>query len=245
MPGPTIKERMKIEISVRRIHLACFIIALAVLAGINYVIAQTSYTTLGHSASQIGPGTFQSGDYTFPGDVVVSSGKVGIGTAGPSAKLDIRGGTDVDLSNSAKPGYIVLGGTSGENIGIDNNEIMARDGWDTSTLYIQHQGGSASFGGDVKIADGSNLCLGSDCESSWPSLDCKTVSCHNEGPDWRQCTASCDGGYILTGCSIHYNAGSSGTWGIKCVPDGNGCSCASGMKSGFVECYARCCRLLY
>jgi len=60
----------------------------------------------GHTASSISAGTFETGDFAFPGNLTVAkfliangstlyvdavNGRVGIGTAGPSSKLDVAG----------------------------------------------------------------------------------------------------------------------------------------------------------
>ena len=83
---------------------------------------------------------------------VYMSGNVGIGATSPDAKLNVQGGSDVALSGG---GFIITGDLSSTNIGIDNNEIMARDNGAVSNLYIQHEGGSASFGGNLTVGGGS------------------------------------------------------------------------------------------
>ena len=80
-----------------------------------------------------------------------TSGRVGIGTSEPDARLHIHNGTDCDTLGG---GYIVLGDVGGENIVIDNNEIMARNDSSTSPLYIQHDGGNTDFGGNVILRHG-------------------------------------------------------------------------------------------
>jgi len=67
------------------------------------------------------------------------SGNVGIGISTPGVRLHVNGGTDVSPSSG---GYIVAGSTTAENIGIDNNEIMARNNGATSTLFLNHSGGN-------------------------------------------------------------------------------------------------------
>ena len=85
--------------------------------------------------------------HSTAGDVMTISGRkhVGIGTVIPEVKLHIKGGTDTSPSDG---GYLVLGETTGTNLSIDNNEIMARSNGTTSTLHVQVEGG------DFKIHDG-------------------------------------------------------------------------------------------
>ena len=71
--------------------------------------------------------------------IVTSSGNVGIGTISPRTSLHIEGGSDASLSDSS--GFLVLGGVDGDNLVMDNNEIIARSNGAVSTLHLQAQGG--------------------------------------------------------------------------------------------------------
>lgn len=75
-----------------------------------------------------------------------TTGNVGIDTSTPEARLQIVNGTD---SEPVGGGFLVLGGTTGANISIDDNEIMARNNGAVSTLYLNNDGG------DVVIARGA------------------------------------------------------------------------------------------
>jgi hypothetical protein len=68
-----------------------------------------------------------------------SNGYVGIATESPDTRLHVVSGTDVSLTGG---GYVQLGDSDAENIGIDNNEIMARNDGAAATLYIQKDQGN-------------------------------------------------------------------------------------------------------
>jgi len=103
----------------------------------------------GRAASFAGDVSFSSGDVTFSGgDATFNNGNVGIGTASPDFKLQVEGGTDVAPEGG---GFLVVGPTSAKNIGIDGNEIMARNAGSTATLYLNNNGGDIVFGGAINI----------------------------------------------------------------------------------------------
>jgi|GEM_PF-5640960 len=67
----------------------------------------------------------------------------------PDATLYVRGTEDISLTDDE--GLAVLGPTTGLNIAIDNNEIMARNNGTTSTLHIQNEGGDTHIGGNLRL----------------------------------------------------------------------------------------------
>ncbi len=87
-----------------------------------------------------------------------NDGNVGIGgdlpltsNGFPNTKLHIESGQDAGLSSSNN-GYLMLGPSSGTNMVIDNNEIVARDGFTgTATLFLQNNGGALSIGAPTTI----------------------------------------------------------------------------------------------
>ncbi len=85
-------------------------------------------------------------------------GNVGIGTLKPQARLQVDGGTDVEPGSG---GYLVVGDPAGTNLALDDNELMARDGGATATLFLQVDGGAVAIGttsvpsGYVMAVDGS------------------------------------------------------------------------------------------
>lgn len=75
--------------------------------------------------------------------IQASGGNVGIGTKSPDVKLQVSNGTDVSASSG---GYLQLGSGDLPNIGLDNNEMQARNNGSASTLYLQHNGGDLEVG---------------------------------------------------------------------------------------------------
>ena len=75
------------------------------------------------------------------------NGNVGIGSSFPNTKLHINGGTDASLSGG---GYLSIGSGGDANIVIDNNEIMARNGVNSSVLHLQAEGGAVVIGAQTE-----------------------------------------------------------------------------------------------
>ncbi|MEQ1641891.1 MAG: tail fiber domain-containing protein, partial [Pyrinomonadaceae bacterium] len=80
-------------------------------------------------------------------DAVVSlSNSVVLGRTNDTVRvpgiLSVTGGTDVEPGFG---GYIVAGTITGTNVTIDDNEIMARDGGATNTLFINADGGDVNL----------------------------------------------------------------------------------------------------
>ena len=71
--------------------------------------------------------------------------RVGIGTNTPNTKLHIAGGVDASLATNS--GYVVLGDLAGQNMVIDQNEIIARLNGANSTLFLNQTGGDVWAGG--------------------------------------------------------------------------------------------------
>jgi hypothetical protein len=87
-------------------------------------------------------------------------GRVGIGTEKAEAKLHVAGGTD---STGGGGGFIVIGSTTGPNMSIDNNEIMARNNGVAAALAINADGGNVNIlqnaGGNVGVGTTSPSAL--------------------------------------------------------------------------------------
>ncbi len=75
---------------------------------------------------------------------IQGNGLVGIATSAPSTALHVYGSSDVVLATAAS-GLITSGISTGLNIAIDNNEIMARNNGVKSGLYMQAEGGDFSI----------------------------------------------------------------------------------------------------
>lgn len=129
---------MEIRISLERRHLAYLVFTLALLIGINYAIGYggTEPTLLGHSPSEIGPGTFAGGgNYIFPSD----------------SDLQVEGNMDVE-GNIDAGNLNVFGSLDANNIGSvfihwGNGEAppgteLLYNGFGFSEHYT-HSGGSA------------------------------------------------------------------------------------------------------
>ena len=115
-----------------------------------------------------------AGIFGFYSDLMVAeNGYVGVGASDPEVRLHVDGGTDV---GNASGGYIQLGIQSGLNIGIDNNEIQARNNGVVSRLIINNGGGAVQVGSAVTPSgysfsvNGKAICeeLKIQASSNWP-----------------------------------------------------------------------------
>lgn len=79
---------------------------------------------------------------------ITEEGDVGIGASPPDVRFHVAGGTDAAPSGG---GHIQAGDTSGPNVVIDENEIMARNNGQVSNLHINNNGGDVIFGGLIDI----------------------------------------------------------------------------------------------
>ena len=78
-----------------------------------------------------------------------AGGKVRMGGSedvAASTKLHISTGADAGLTAAAS-GYVMLGNSTATNMVIDNNEILARNNGNFSTLFVQYDGGGVNIGG--------------------------------------------------------------------------------------------------
>ncbi len=89
-----------------------------------------------------------SADFTSRGPdqfLIRAAGGVGIGTNDPTAKVHVVGGSDAGVPYTG--GYVAFGATTGPNVAIDDNEIMARNNGATAPLYVNKDGADVVIGG--------------------------------------------------------------------------------------------------
>ncbi|MDX1407195.1 MAG: hypothetical protein R3330_03650, partial [Saprospiraceae bacterium] len=75
---------------------------------------------------------------------VLKNGNVGIDISDPEVKLHITGGTDAGLGSG---GYLQNGSTSGLNLLLDDNEIIARNNGSGAALYLNNDAGNIILAG--------------------------------------------------------------------------------------------------
>ncbi len=101
--------------------------------------------------------------------------KVGIGTDTPALQLHVVGGSDV---TPAGGGFAQFGASTGQNIAIDGNEIMARNNGVAASLSLNAEGGPVRIGrtgqGQISISDDL---VSSDDGLTLSSFDSMTFDC--------------------------------------------------------------------
>ncbi len=90
------------------------------------------------------------------------SGNLGIGTSNPVAKLTIEGGDDADPNPFVGNGFLMMGTVGGNNLIMDDNEIMTRNSNNSATLTLQNDGGDLKVGSNNKllVANNGNVGIG-------------------------------------------------------------------------------------
>jgi hypothetical protein len=93
-----------------------------------------------------GAGAQNGLDFQTQGDAslmrLLHNGNVGIGTTAPDRRLHVAGTSDASPSGG---GVLQVGSTSGENVVLDGNEILARDNGGSSLLSINADSGSVAM----------------------------------------------------------------------------------------------------
>ncbi len=83
-------------------------------------------------------------------DTYYTAGNVGIGTTSPGSPLHVFSGADAGLTND---GHLQIGNPAGKNIVFDQEEFMARDNGETSTLSVNYNGGDVTFSGSGAVGN--------------------------------------------------------------------------------------------
>jgi len=94
-------------------------------------------------------------DYKVTGSLVVDGnadvGSLDVDSDATANRLHLR--VDSDVNTTGTTGTLILGNQSGINMGIDGNEIMARDGDGTSRLHLNLAGGDVAIGNNTSTIE--------------------------------------------------------------------------------------------
>ena len=95
--------------------------------------------------------TINADSLSFDASNGTSFGGHDISSVGEISTSTLRITSTTDLSLSSTTHAFQVGPSSGANIAMDGNEIMARNNGATSDLYLNNNGGLVRFGGDVTL----------------------------------------------------------------------------------------------
>lgn len=74
---------------------------------------------------------------------ITSAGNIGLGISNPVGRFQIGTGDDASATTH---GYLMMGPANGENLVLDNNEILARNNGVVSTLFLARDGSKVQLG---------------------------------------------------------------------------------------------------
>jgi hypothetical protein len=192
---------MKVAFNIEKRHAYAIIGLIIVLVGVVIINAAApipfanDVTGVGHGADEIGPGIMQ-------GPIAVYEAQA----AGTLLRLgnvfDFAGIYSEDLPGSATPeSHLTLGAEGDVYIGNPQTSALESVPSNTANLIIKH--------GDIQIKNGKKLvvdspgqiCLGSDCRSSWSSsvISCDWTGWASTGfKSGAKFVGTCSSGYVRT-----------------------------------------------
>jgi hypothetical protein len=128
------------------------------------------------------------------------------GDADVGTNLRVRGDAQVDgvaripFAADVEPGSggsLIVGQTTGVNLAMDNNEVMARNNGATSSLYLNNNGGTVLTGADLDVGDDLFVTQGAhfDCPS------CGSTTTFDGASNWGDLTIQ--GRVLSTSDNLH------------------------------------------
>ena len=84
---------------------------------------------------------------------ITPGGNIGLGISDPVGRFQIGTGSDASATTH---GYLMMGPVNGENLILDNNEILARNNGVVSTLFLARDGSKVQLGNGAE-ASGTKL----------------------------------------------------------------------------------------
>ncbi|HIG72115.1 MAG TPA: hypothetical protein EYQ46_19085 [Myxococcales bacterium] len=158
-----------------------------------------------------------SGNYTLQGNI----------TIGASASGSLAIPSEADVDPTAGSGPLNIGNEAGLSLGVDSNEIMARDGSSSSVLHLNREGGDVSIGavpaGAPSNLDVSgNVDVGGSVLAGWERISAAGTT-HSSVPN------TCSFGGSSFSC---YIGSATAICGAGKVVLGGGCSCNGQTPGG-------------
>lgn len=140
-------------------------------------------------------------------------------TNGSGYAIEAQSTNDVGVSGG---GAVVIGATTGINVALDGNEIMARNNGATSTLFVNNDGGDVYFGGAIDI--GYEIVSNTEGDTDYAVVHCPAGKKVLGGGCW----SSTDANYLQDSYPI---------------TDGVGWACQCRYSTVFISVYAICARV--